>query len=272
MAGVDAPAPGLPSWTFRRLVGLAALLRYLSTAAHEAGHWAVLALLGRGPVMGFGGLVQRWETPPPDPAGWVRITFAGSTGWLRLASPPAGTAEWVAFLAAGPAVTVALAWVGWALYRRAASPASRGLGLLLCLVNALGVLLFPFNYFLSSGDTAFIAYHLGVPEGLVALPYEALRGGALVAGLAWLGTWRERGRWAAPALLGYILVMVLLFPLDGFVRQGVAEGLPLFAPLAGWSAPVLAAHLLALGAFLLVRRGLTAAQRQGQVTTEEVIP
>ncbi len=96
---LSSPAPRFPAWSFRRLLGLAALLRYLSVMAHEPGHWAVLALFGRGPVMGFGGLVQRWEVPPPDPAGWVRITFEGSQGWL-----PGSTAERVGYLegAQGP--------------------------------------------------------------------------------------------------------------------------------------------------------------------------
>jgi len=79
-------ASSLPRWPFRLIVGMSVLVRYLSVALHEAGHWAVLAISGRGPVMGFAGLVQKWDAPPPNKSEWVRITFSGSEGWLRMAS------------------------------------------------------------------------------------------------------------------------------------------------------------------------------------------
>jgi len=246
----------LPRWSFWSVVGMAFLVRYLSVALHEAGHWAVLILTGRGPVWGFTGLVQRWDAPPPDPSGWVRITFEGSEGWLRMASAPASTAEWVLYLAAGPAMSLVLAWAGCALLYRGRSAAARGLGLVLALVDSLVVLLFPLNYFLSSGDTAFIAYYLGISEAWVAVPYELLRGGALVVALARLATWRARLRWAGPALLGSLLTMSMLFPLNQLIRTGVAEGRPFFVPVAGWSAPVLLLDLVVVGAFVLLWRRL----------------
>jgi len=235
---------------------MAFLVRYLSVALHEAGHWAVLTLFGRGPVWGLTGLVQRWDAPPPDPNGWVRITFQGSEGWLRMASAPQSTAEWVLYLAAGPAMTLILAWAGCALLYRGRSPATRGLGLVLALANGLGILFFPLNYFLSSGDTAFIAYYLGISEAWVAVPYELLRGGALVAALAGLATWRARWRWAGPAFLGFLLTMPVFIPLNPIIRTGVAEGRPFFTPIAGWSAPVLVLDLVAVGAFVLLCRNL----------------
>ena len=253
---VQLRARSLPRWPFWLVVGIGFLVRYLSVTLHEAGHWAVLTLFGRGPVWGLTGLVQRWDAPPPDPNGWVRITFEGSEGWLRMASAPQSTAEWVLYLAAGPAMSLLLAWAGCALLYRGRTPATRGLGLVLALVNSLGLLLFPLNYFLSNGDTAFIAYYLGISEAWVALPYELLRGGALVAALIRLRTWRTRFRWAMPAFLGYFLSMAMLFPLNQAIRTGVAQGTLLFAPIAGWSAPVLVLDLVALGTFVMVWRKL----------------
>jgi hypothetical protein len=130
------------------------------------------------------------------------------------------------------------------------------LGLVLALVNSLGILLFPLNYFLSSGDTAFIAYYLHISEAWIAVPYELLRGGALVVALAGLHTWRMRWLWALPALLGYFLTMPVLFPLNQVIRTGVAEGRPFFTPIAGWSAPVLVLDLIAVGVLALVWRRL----------------
>ena len=254
----------LPPWPFWLVVGMSFLIRYLSVALHEAGHWAVLTIFGRGPVMGFTGLVQRWGTPPQEPGGWVRITFSGSEGWLRLASSPSSTAEWVLYLGAGLTATVILAWIGCVLLYRDVSPTLRAVGLILALVNGLGVLLFPLNYFLSSGDTAFIAYYLHISEALVAIPYELLRGGALIAALAALATWRARFRWAAPALLGYFLMMPVIFTLNHLARTGVEKGTPLFTPLAGWSAPVLVLDLVALGTFIIVYRKLKPDNATGQ--------
>jgi len=132
----------------------------------------------------------------------------------------------------------------------------RALGVILTLVNGLGIVLFPLNYFLSSGDTAFMAYYLHVHEAWVAVPYELLRGAALVAALVGLGSWHRQRRWAIPALYGYFLTMLVLFPLDKAVRTGVAQENPFFAPVAGWSAPVLILHTVALGSFMLAWRRL----------------
>ena len=242
----------LPRWPLWFVAGMSFLIRYLSVAVHEAGHWAVLTIFGRRPVWGFAGLVQYWDTPPPDPSGWIRITFEGSVGWLRLASAPGSTAEWVVYLAAGPIISLLLAWAGCALFYRGVSPTARGMGLLLALVNGLGTLLFPLNYFLSSGDTAFIAHYLHISEVWVAVPYELLRGGALVGALGGLTGWETRLRWTTFAFLGYFFTMPVLFPLNQLVRTGVAKKEPFFAPIAGWSAPVLTLHLVALGTFVLV--------------------
>ena len=87
----------------------------------------------------------------------VRITVAGSEGWLRMDLVPGSTAEWILYLAAGPVMRLVLGWVGSALFYRCSLPAGQGVGLVLALVNELLVLLFPRNDFLSSGDTAFVA-------------------------------------------------------------------------------------------------------------------
>ncbi|RMF57974.1 MAG: hypothetical protein D6748_09955, partial [Calditrichaeota bacterium] len=199
----------LPHWPFGLMVVMSFLVRYLSVALHEAGHWAILMFYGRGPVMGFSGLIQRWGTPPPQLDGWVRITYYGDEGWLRLASLPDNRMQWVLFLAAGLMMTIILAWAGCFVFYRSSSPTLRAAGLILALVNGLGIILFPLNYFLSSGDTAFIAYYLQVSETLVAVPYEILRGESLLIALIGVATWREKIRWTGSALLGYSLTILV---------------------------------------------------------------
>ncbi|RMF66252.1 MAG: hypothetical protein D6743_06720 [Calditrichaeota bacterium] len=158
------------------------------------------------------------------------------------------------YLAAGPVVTLTLVWFGYFLFRRASSTSTRGVWLILALVNGFGVIFFPLNYIWGSGDLTFIAYHLRTSEVWLAVPYELLRGGGLLAILLGLETWRERLRWVNPALSGVLLTMAALSLLDQAVRTGVVQGNRFFASVAGWSAPVLVLHLVVLGTFVLLWR------------------
>ncbi len=223
------------------------VLRYLSVALHEAGHWAALQLLNCRPVMGFTGLIQSWTGAPPHPEGWISIAFEGDIGYIHLSREPAPL-EWAASLAAGLIATLFLAWAGVLLAKVSSSPALRVTGWVTALVNGLGILLFPLNYWYSKGDTAFLAHFLELPEWMVALVFEAGRGGALLAALGLLPDWKERLRWSLPVLGGYLLTLPALFALQRIDRTLFLAMDFGATHLGGFPWPVL---LLNLCAFLL---------------------
>ena len=223
----------------------ALVLRYLSVALHELGHWAVLSGLGCHPVMGFTGLLQTWEGAPPHAQGWISIVFEGATGYLHLSRAPSPIG-WAFALGAGLATTLLLAWVGLLLANSSRSLSLRIIGWVLALVNSLGILFFPLNYWYSKGDTAFMAHYLEVSELWVAAVYEALRATVLVWALALLGNWRQLFRWALPVLGGYLLGMPLLYGLQRIDRTVFVERAFGASHLGGFPFPVLLLNLLAL--------------------------
>ncbi len=239
----------LSSMNSLQIVVFAFLTGYLSIALHEFGHWLILEILGKGPVMGFSGLVQSWDTTPKIPSNWIHITYKGADGWLRLGSAPTGAFEWGIILGAGPLITLLLAWSGYLLLTFSDSPKIRFLGLSLTLVNTVGVFLFPINYILGSGDFSFMASYLSVPLPSIAFPYEMLRVIALLLTFSKIRRWENWRRWTGLILSGYIMVLPVMF-LDKLIRFNFVHEGPLAKSFTGWATPVLIAHILSLLVFL----------------------
>lgn len=217
---------------------------------HEAGHCLVSVLFGRGPTWGTSSLVQLTDREPRLPEEWVRYVAAdGDVSWLRLASLPESDAEWIVFLVSALLLQLGAIVVGLVVASRATGTRARTLGLLLALVNAVGMC----SYYTFSavrgigGDEKNLGDYLGVPAILVAATFgiAALVGLSLV--LRSLPGWRERSRIGLLALAVILLEGPLIMVANTVVRDQVDAGNPIFLPVLGFSLPVLLATGLAVG-------------------------
>lgn len=108
-----------PKIGLRQVLVLVLLLNFIVQMIHEAGHWAVYQAYGRGPVWGFIGLVQLWNTTPLHPSEWVKTALpGGEQGWLRLTSPTNSGIEEIISSAAGPLASLLGAVLGLILAGR----------------------------------------------------------------------------------------------------------------------------------------------------------
>ncbi|MCJ7710671.1 MAG: hypothetical protein MUQ32_07535 [Chloroflexi bacterium] len=232
------------------IIAIAAMSFAGAQFLHEAGHDLVSVLFGRGPTWGTSSLVQLSDREPLRPEEWVRyVTTDGDGSWLRLTSLPTTDAEWILFFVAALLFQLLAIVVGRVIARRAVGARVRALGLLLALVNALGMCAY---YALGAlrgigGDEANLGDYLGVPATLVAATFAiaALVGLGLV--LQALAGRRERVRIGLLSL-GIILVEGPLIMLaNNAVRDQVDAGNPFFLPVLGFSFPVLVGAALAIG-------------------------
>ncbi len=235
-----------------RRFALTAVVGYLSLQAHEAGHWLVLRLLGsRQTVMGFSRELRLNAELNRFLEQGLSLAEA-----LRRLPETYSPAQWVAVLAGAFVFQFALIGLGFLLLRRARRVVWRQVGLLLVLFNAARAFLL-LRYLDgqgTSGDEAMIAFHLGVPEQVVALPLGLAFAVALVAGvrrirevpggltLGWM-----------TLLVGWALLMGLP-RLDDALWAHIEAGSPLVQPLAGVALPVMAADTLALLALAALTR------------------
>jgi hypothetical protein len=240
---------------FGRLLILVALLGYLGgQILHEAGHWAVLQLFERGPVMSFTGLVQREELPTA-PERWVEFPAPdGQEVWLHLASLSASSAEWVAMLAAGPLAQLAAMILGLLLAHFARRETVRSLGLLLALINSFGPALYQLTSTLGGpgGDEYFIAYYLGLSRHFISASLGLASAAGLVLALRELSGWRMRLKWGAALSVGLLPQGPLLMMAYRITQSQVDLGHPLFRPVIGWSLPVAVTSALACLALLVL--------------------
>jgi len=233
---------------FWQLFILALLLNFAAQLIHEAGHWAVYQAYGRGPVWGYIGIVQLWNSTPLQPEDWVKTSSsAGEQGWLRLASPVNSKLEELGAAAAGPLASLLAAVLGLFLLRQSKETATKLLGLMLSLVTSF-VMSF---YYLRSplragGDEYGIAIQLGLSRFAIEIPFALAFLVCLILGLRELHTWKTRLQWLAIILLSGIPTGLALNYADGLVRAGVNLGNPLFQPVFGFSLPVLITDSLVL--------------------------
>ena len=235
-----------------RTLWLLLLVIYGSVQLHEAGHWLVLECSGRGPTMGFAGLVQRWDTPPQFPDHWQQIQYPEvGIGWMRLQSLPGSHLEWAAMLLAGQMVPLLLIGLGFFLFHRHRWNRAGVVGLMLVFVNgAMGLAKLIGLLAGSKGDLYFLSLHVPMHPTLLSLVFAALQ----LAGFAWawcqLPPPRQR-LWGGLLVLGYFLIIIPLRLADARLRQLVNLEVNWVQPLFGWSKPVLLVNVLAVGLFAL---------------------
>lgn len=245
-----------PKHPFWWLVLSALLLNILAQALHEGGHLLVYSLAGHSPVWRFTGLVQRWEaTPPPHPATWIESTAPdGSRGWLKMASKPAKLIDEIG-TAAGPLASLFSTIAGWLIFRYGRKPATRSMGLLLAIITSFMM----GGYYARSGmraggDEGFLANLMGVPKITLDLPMGLAFLACFILALVALKDWKTCLTWFGACLLGMIPSAALMVLLDPIIQNGVEQGNPWFAPVLGFSLPVLVTYLLMLVGLFFVHR------------------
>lgn len=240
---------------FWRLVVLAALLGYLGgQMLHETGHWVILQLFGRDPVISFTGLVGS-DHQPVSPEGWVEFTAPnGERVWLHLTSLPSSSMEWVVMSAAGPLAQLAVMIIGLLFAHFSRGGLLRGIGLLLALINSLGPMLYQIKstFVGAGGDEYLIAYYLGLPEYAITVPLALASAAGLVVGLWELDGWRRRLKWLAVLLIGYLPQGPLLMLANNITQTQVAMGNRFFQPVLGFSLPVVIVSGFALFVLFVV--------------------
>jgi len=233
----------------RLIVAVAAMSFAGAQVLHEAGHALVALLFGRGPTWGTSSLVQLSDREPLQPAEWVRyVTTDGDVSWLRLTSLPASDGEWVLFFATALLVQLGAILLGLVVANRATSARLRALGLLLALVNALGMSIYYASSLLRGvgGDEQNIGDYMGVAPTLVAAVFAIAALAGLVLVLRSLEGWRERARIGLVSLVVILVEGPLIFIANNVVRDQVDAGNPFFQPILGFSFPVLAAAAVAI--------------------------
>ncbi len=158
---------------FWRLFLLALLLNFIVQMVHETGHWAIYQSYGRGPVWGFIGLVQLWDTTPLHPAEWVKTSLpGGEQGWLHLTSPANSKVEEIISSAAGPVASLIGAVLGLLLSVRSKDRAIRQIGLMITLMTSFTMVLYYLRSPLrTAGDEFTIAFQLGIAKSLIEIPF-----------------------------------------------------------------------------------------------------
>lgn len=238
-----------PKISFIRIFLLAFIINFLAQAIHETGHLLVYQINRRNPTWGFIGLVQLWNTPPEDPSIWVETsTPEGDIGWLHLDSLPRGKAEKAIVGAAGPLVSLLFAFLGlWIAHKyKQDNVVFKYTGLMLALLISLVMTL----YYLRSplriiGDEYDVATYFGVTKLVVEIPLALFFVACLVFALKLLDSWRIRLNWLAATLIGSASSGILLTVLDGWIRESVNKGVPIFRSVFGYSMPVLLIFCLA---------------------------
>jgi hypothetical protein len=209
-------------------------------------------------VWGLTALVQLSDRTPADPSKWVDASGTdGVTTWLRMASLPGSDIEWLVFLAAGPLAQLAGIGLGLRVARRADHPVVASVGLLVAIVNGFGHALHQFVAAIQGGvgDEALLAEYAGVAWWVFAGIFGLTAAVGCVAAIRMLPGKATRIRWGAAALVGATIPGPLLMRIQALVVDGVDRGAPMFAPVVGFSFPVVilgAAGMLGLR--LLVRR------------------
>ncbi|HEC35167.1 MAG TPA: hypothetical protein ENI39_01375 [Anaerolineae bacterium] len=240
---------------FGQLFLLVILLGFLGgQILHESGHWAILQLFGRNPVMSFTGLVGRDEQPA-NPEGWVEFTAPdGEQVWLYLTSLPSSAVEWIVMSAAGPLAQLAVMIIGLLFAHFSRGGLLRGIGLLLALINSLGPMLYQIKstFVGAGGDEYLIAYYLGLPEYAITVPLALASAAGLVVGLWELDGWRRRLKWLAVLLIGYLPQGPLLMLANNITQTQVAMGNRFFQPVLGFSLPVVIVSGFALFVLFVV--------------------
>lgn len=195
------------------LLGLYALLVYLSAQLHEMGHWLMATLLGLKFALGF----NLWQ-----------IISEANIG------------QKLAVLAAGPAITLAFIAVGFLMFYYMRDVVLKRIGLLLVISNSLMVLIYNLLSLLTGGmgDSGWIALYLGLPQYAMKLPLVLVSAVAMIAGFRRVEPEMKRVKWTLGLFIVLALVMGLIVLLDKLVWRSY-EHRELLFPIWGTSAIIL---------------------------------
>ena len=239
--------------SFWKLVLISALVYSLVQAAHEAGHFTILAGLGYQPVWGFTKLVQIWDTPPQHPEQWLETTAPdGSRGWLKESAKPGPTQELFA-LAGGPLASLLITILGLWLSRRGDSAFARRAGLLMALTCSFAMGMYylrgPFR---SGGDEGFMAAALGISKLWLDLPLGLIFAALFILALRQLPNTRDRLTWFGAMLLGNAPLILAFNLADSFlIIPQIDAGNIYFQPFLIMSLPVFMVNGALLAALIL---------------------
>ena len=197
------------------------------------------------------------------------VSPTGETGWLRLSSLPAGRAEWVVFLVAGPLAQVLAIAAGLAVAMRSPGPVRRTFGLMVALINAFGHFFYQLVSSLQGGggDETLLGYYLGIPWPMIAALFGAAAGIGLVVSFYLLPSAKIRLKWGAALFLGTLPIGPLLMYANRQVIVNVDANNPWFRPLLGFSLPVLILGALSLLVIYLVVRKWEPAEAEAEHLT-----
>jgi hypothetical protein len=240
-------APTLP---FRLLLLLLLLVVYLSIQLHEAGHWAAGWVVGVVPVMGF----TRELRINAELNEALEHTADLAEALHQVSGAPGSLGGWMAFTAAGPLVTLALAVLGHWLFKAGRTLLLRELGLLLVGANALRVVSYLASHLRGSrGDEFFMAFYLGLPQAAVTLPLGLAFTAILFFTFRALAPRGERRRFTLVLVLVGLTgatLSSLLTRADDQMWAALVEGNLLVQPVGGYPLPVALINLVALTSFL----------------------
>ncbi len=229
-------------------IGLLALVViYFSVWLHEAAHWAVLLVLGTQPTMGFTGIIQQWDVPPPHPDQWQAVTYpALGTAWLRMQELPATDGQWAIMLIAGQLVPILLIVLGIWIYYRKPSYQMATIALMVVMVNGAMALTKLIGWWRGNlGDVFFFSFYSGLSYPLINGILIFLLGTGLVWSLRQLPC-PVRRRWMRALVGAYALMLPLLMASNGMILRAIHSNSFLGNSWLGWSLPVWIVTLLML--------------------------
>jgi hypothetical protein len=242
---------------FGRLVLGAALVNLIGAQIfHEAGHWLVATIGRHRPVWGISSLVQLGDRTPLDPDAWSLYQDPlGGSGWLRMESLPGSDAEWAVFFLAGPLFQLIAIGIGLWLARHATTPRLRTIGLLLSLVNGLGLAMYQILSSIGGGgsDEVLLGEYTGAPWLVFSVGFGLAAVAGFIAALRLVPN-TERRPWAGAVVIGALLTGPLFAQLQRLINEGVDRGDAVFTSVMGFALPViLLATAGAVGLWLVMR-------------------
>ena len=226
----------LPFW---QLWLLALLIIYFSVLFHEVAHWIILEALGTSPTMGFTGIIQQWDIPPPNPEQWQSVIYPGlGRAWLHLQHLPETDGQWAMMLIAGQLVPIFLIILSIWIYYRFHSFQVKNIALMVVMVNGAMALTKLIGWWRGNlGDVFFFSYYTGYSYPLVNSFLILVLGSGLVWSLRQLPC-PIRRRWMRALVMAYAVIFPLFFWGNSQLLTAIYSETFLSKSLGGWLLPV----------------------------------
>ena len=238
------------------------VLTYLmAQRVHEIGHWLILLIYGRNPVMGFTGIVQLWGVQPKNTSSWSQYTdpITGERGWLKLSSLPQTATEWTIMLLAGQITQITILYLSLIINHISKNSVTKELTTIIALINSLQQTLYNLKSLVlgSYGDEYFLAYYLQTPQWTIHTILLSIYLTGLFLTLPKIKT-KSRKSTLKVLLIMFIAMMLMGPPLmmaDTVIRTQMNNENLYFQPIMGFAAPVLLIDTLLLASLrFLVRK------------------